>query len=261
MIFTRWNKVIDETATKVCMFAKPRPESMAIGHTYVYDAVAPDDLYYVKEDETEIGAVSTVYYTHGGWLTGDVCVEPDENVRKKYVVGNYYDVQNGHGRPAMRWMEDEYERPCAVDIATCKDVHSKKTIWETARTTPFHYDGKPHPNAYLDNEIGPRVQVRITNIDWMDVRKATDLFAHECGFESAHDLWIDWAQQHDRPAHDPLRYFKLMGDVGFRVEHQHKNAPSTFSHTAVEYLATRNAKFYGAWVLSFSLVNRREVQR
>jgi hypothetical protein len=103
MIFQHtWEKVLSGEKTQTRRIVKPKPEWMRIGEQYVYDELDSGFQYVNENDEVvETPKIVTVYYTHGGWLNGDVAVEPDFYERTKWEVGKEYAVQPGRGKAAV----------------------------------------------------------------------------------------------------------------------------------------------------------------
>lgn len=131
MIFQHtWEKVLSGEKSQTRRLVKRCPEGMRIGGDYVFEAVAADDVVHFPEG-SEIQRVSTVYYRHGGWLTGDLCVEPDERLFRKYQIGHTYAVQPGRGQKAIARIE--------ITRIRCEDV---RTIsWEDLKAEGFGFHG------------------------------------------------------------------------------------------------------------------------
>ena len=105
-----------------------------------------------------------VYYVDDGWCghegPGPACYPG----RVKWVVGRTYAVQPGRGRPAVRMVPDRYEHLVPVFPDEYIDIATGKTVWELAQSDVFHFDGKPHPQEWLENSVGQPLRIRITEI-------------------------------------------------------------------------------------------------
>ena len=98
-----WEKVLSGEKTQTRRIVKPAPAGFVrIGETSVYDQL---DAGFIAVDENDeviaVPRILTVHYQHGGWLNGDVCVEPDAQEQVKYEVGRKYAVQPGRGQKAV----------------------------------------------------------------------------------------------------------------------------------------------------------------
>lgn len=109
MIFQHtWQQVVSGAKTQTRRIVKPKPEGrMRIGEQYIYDELDSGFQYVDENDEVvETPKVVTVYYTHGGWLNGDVAVEPDFYERTKWEVGKRYAVMPARGVRGLRKVAD-----------------------------------------------------------------------------------------------------------------------------------------------------------
>ena len=106
MIFQHtWQQVLDGSKTQTRRLVQLPPEHRAqisgeyLYHHYIDDFNIWDDACMKGQWPGE--GVYTVHYKHGGWLSGDTCVEPEWWYRALYIVGRTYAVQPGRGKPAI----------------------------------------------------------------------------------------------------------------------------------------------------------------
>lgn len=80
---------------------------MSIGETYKFHCYLDNANDWTPPSFEQVlcaypgDGVYTVTHKHGGWLDGDVYVEPEWTHRALYIIGHTYAVQPGRGKPAV----------------------------------------------------------------------------------------------------------------------------------------------------------------
>lgn len=109
MIFTpeHVRLIVEGRKTQTRRLVKKPDHLLAIGetgkfHEFLDDANkwAPPTIERAPYEYPGDGVYITTY-THGGWLNGSVCVEPEWTHRALYIIGHTYAVQPGRGKPAV----------------------------------------------------------------------------------------------------------------------------------------------------------------
>lgn len=168
IIFKQVDEIYRKLKTQTRRVCKDIPSNMTIGKTYKFEIMinTSDDWSPRNPDNTNFPGPGVYIrtYTHGGWLNGDVCVEPEWYDTAKWIIGREYAVIPGRGRPGVRLGNDQYERECLVYVDRCKSAHSERTIWEVAKTDKFIATGKPDPEMFLLNDGLYPFRVKILEI-------------------------------------------------------------------------------------------------
>lgn len=152
---------------------KKYPRWPAIGSEYKFELLITDWNDWAPADVNNTrypgDGVYNRHYKHGGWLSGDCCIEPEWWDVAQWVIGNTYAVCPGRGRPALYWMPDRHDHPMAVepDRVRCNG----HTLWDEAKSDVFVADNQAHPHEWMLNNAGARVEIHITDIitladDW-----------------------------------------------------------------------------------------------
>ena len=127
MIFKQWQEIFDGKKTQTRRVVK-------------------------QGDEIEYGIP---YYDGTGHFNDAPIFAVKRNGRLKWQFGKVYTVVPGRGRPAIYVTSNQHDQLIPIE---------SDALWAQAKTDLFIADGKAHPNAWMQNEVGQPLRIRITAI-------------------------------------------------------------------------------------------------